>query len=155
MQQTGTVKHPLVIFKFKACWYSQRVTLPNLYFQGIKLVDQWVLGNGFANLIRRCTKLFAVHFEEQVWGGCKHTAVLREQGKHGKWGIGASVLAAVSVVGLINSLLITFTAKWSRSRSRRAATEVQVRLVWGSTEKMMPFSTLMNQLSSYHHLNTI
>lgn len=65
------------------------------------------------------------------WWTQTRRARRERQAIDGWWGSGAHRSAEASVMALMNSLLITFTAKWSRSR--RASTEAWVWLVWGST----------------------
>lgn len=60
-----------------------------------------------------------------------HRVNTSERDKDGRQGPGALRRAGASVAALMNSLLITFTAKWSRSR--RAASEALLRVDWGKT----------------------
>lgn len=74
-----------------------------------------------------CTAAVRTHTDSE-----SETEQTRDEKKDGRWSSCALRRAGASVVALMSSLLITFTAKWSRSR--RAATEAQVRADWGKTQ---------------------
>lgn len=74
-----------------------------------------------------CKAVVRTHTESE-----SETEQTRDEKKDGRWSSCALRRAGASVVALMSSHLITFTAKWSRSR--RAATEAQVRVDWGKTQ---------------------